>query len=262
MTHETLPYFALFDLHYGWERRERKRVPLHDPKALDLALQIAADHSPAAFVFGGDCLDCGPLSHWNSAKPGKMEGERLVAHIEAFKRDVLDPVTATLAKGARKIWLRGNHEDWLEDFMDANPALEGLLDLPTLLGLPAAGWECYATGEVAKLGKVYFMHGDTIRGGLYVAKKAVEEYGRSVRFGHHHTHQVHTMTSAVDAKDFKDGVAVPCLCDRSPGYMERKPNRWVKGVLRGWSLPNGDFHDAVHVFANGQTVVDGKVYRA
>jgi hypothetical protein len=254
------PYLALFDLHHGWERQNRTRVPLHDPKALDLALAIAADHKPAAFVCGGDMLDCGPISHWNENHPGKIEGEKLLAHIESFKRDVLTPFTRTLAKGARKIWLRGNHEDWIEEFVDKHPALEGLLDLPTLLGLH--DWECYPIGGVAKVGKVYFMHGDTIRGGMYVAKRAVEEYGRSVRFGHHHTYQAHTMTSAVDSKDIKTGVAVPCLCNKAPGYMDHKPNRWLQGILRGWALPNGEFHDSVHVFANNQVVVDGKLYKA
>ena len=50
-------FVALFDLHWGWERVNGHKKPLHDAKALAVALKFIADYKPDHIILGGDILD-------------------------------------------------------------------------------------------------------------------------------------------------------------------------------------------------------------
>lgn len=67
-------YAALFDLHYGYERRNGHKVPLHDMRAFGAALAFLKDFRPDTLILGGDILDCGAISHHNKGKPGLSGG--------------------------------------------------------------------------------------------------------------------------------------------------------------------------------------------
>lgn len=145
--------------------------------------------------------------------------------------------------------------------LDDDPALEGLIDLDTLLHLTEDGTRLREFSDPHNIGKVTFIHGHEICGGEHVAKAAVINYERSIRFGHHHTYQTYTKTSAIDQKLGKTGIAVPCLCSKGPKYGEGKPNRWVQGFNFGYIHPNGEFTDYIGVIVDGRFVWNGKVYR-
>lgn len=252
----------MFDVHYGKERLgSRHYRPIHNMKAIEPIFRFMEDFKPNAFVFGGDQLDLGEISHWNKSRRLSMEGLRLIDSLQGFRREILDPVDKLLPLDAVKRYHLGNHEDWLLDLIEENPALDGLLDLDQQLGLSARGWRVEPLGKVSKLGKVFFAHGDQIKGGEHVAKAAVTHFQRSIRFGHHHTYQVFTNTSALDARDTHTGVAVPCLCRRDLKYGEGKPNRWVNGFLWGTIYSDGSFTDQVTVIVDGKFYANGKTYQ-
>lgn len=219
------------------------------------------DFKPNAFVFGGDQHDFGEISHWNKAKRLSLEGLRLIDSIQGFRRDLLDVVDQLLPTHSIKSYHLGNHEDWLKDLLDENPALEGSIDLDALLGLTSRGWRVVPLEQASKLGKLHFVHGQQIKGGEHVAKAAVTHFERSIRFGHHHTYQVYTKTAALDARDVHTGIAVPCLCRRDLKYGEGKPNRWVNGFLYGTIFPDGNFTDQVVIISDGRFHANGKTYR-
>ncbi len=195
--------------------------------------------------------------------------------IEEYDSLVLDPideimgnrplpswaVTKRLVRGGRKKKLKGNHEAWIDQLVDREPGLEGLLDLPTLLKFDKRGWEYFDSGDVVKLGKVSFTHGDTIPGGgEHFAKAAVYAFGGSVRVGHHHTYQVYTKHSPVDAGDVHSGVGVPALCHKAPSYGKKTPNKWALGFNYGYIFEDGSFNDYVPIITNGRLVANGRVY--
>lgn len=251
---------AAFDLHYGYANKSRHKIPLHDPKALDVFLQFVSDFQPHDIVLGGDILDCGAISHHNHKKPGKTEGLRLLSDAMGCTKEVVAPLESMVKdKSALLTYHVGNHEDWINDLLDREPTLDGLLDLEVLLGL--GNWDIIPQGEASRLGKLHFVHGDQVRGGEHVAKAAVTYYERNIRFGHHHTYQAYTKTSALDVKQAKTGVSVPCLCRRDQPYGEGAPNRWAQGFLFGETYPNGDFQDFVAVLVDGKFVWNGKVYK-
>jgi hypothetical protein len=248
-------FVALFDIHWGYERRGGHKVPLHDPKAVNVAMKFAHDFKPDYFILGGDALDCGAISHHNKKKPGNIEGLRLLTDAEELYRKVIQPAEKC---SKNQVFIVGNHCDWLNDLTIEIPALEGILSVNKLLHLDK--WRVIEQGGAYNLGKLTFVHGDTVSGGEHVAKAAVINYERNIRFGHHHTFQTYTKTSPVDQKLAKTGIAVPCLCSKGPKYGEGKPNRWAQGFLYGYVGPGGYFNDSVVIISDSKAIIEGKLY--
>lgn len=250
-------FIFLTDLHFGYERKGGHKVPLHDLKALKVVLDFAKDFKPDHVILGGDILDCGLISHHNHGKPGAVEGFRLLADANGLNEALIKPLEALKAKSYT--YLTGNHEDWLTDLTDQIPALEGVIDIRSVLKLDPK-WVIMPIGSTFKLGKLVFIHGDQVKGGEHCAKWATVAYEANVRFGHHHTLQIYTKTSAIDANGHT-GIAVPCLCRKDPKYGGGSPNRWVQGFDWGYvNGPEGRFGDYISVIINGKSLINGKVY--
>lgn len=249
----------LTDLHFGYERKNGHKVALHDPKAWDVTLSFLSDFKPHHLILGGDILDCGAISHHNKGKPGRTEGLRLIKDAEECQESVIAPLKGIVG-GASVSYILGNHEDWLKDFEEENPSVEGYFEVRDMLAIPDK-WRMIDCGSHLSLGKLTFLHGDQLTGGEGVAKKAVGDYERSVRFGHFHTYRVHTKTSALDLRLGRTGIAVPCLCTKDPKYGEGRANSWVQGFNYGYIHEDGTFNDYVPIITNGRTCVNGKVYR-
>lgn len=245
------------DQHFGYERKSGHKVPLHDPKAIDVMLKFASDFKPDVFILGGDTLDCGAVSHHNKLKPGNVEGLRLKGDAEECRSTLISP----LEKVAKKlIYMIGNHEDWLADLTIEIPALEGIVDVQSLLKLNK--WDVIAQGGKYVLGKMVFRHGDKLKGGEHIAKAAVINEEKSIRFGHHHTHQLYTKTVADEYRNGKTGMAVGCLCTKGPKYNEGAANRWSQGFLYGYVREGGFFNDYHVTIIDGRADINGKVYKS
>jgi len=249
-------YVALYDLHFGFERKNRHKVPLHDLKAINAALDFIRDFKPDTVVLGGDALDCGAISHHNRGKAGRIEGLKLLADAKLFRQEVLSVIEG-LAK--QFVYITGNHEAWLEDLMEEEPGLEGVLDLSEILSLDRR-WKIIPQGGYHHLGKLTFIHGDQLKSNEYCAKNAVLAYQRNIRFGHFHTFQAYTMTSACDTDMGRTGVAIPCLCRKDPSYGNSAPNKWVQGFNYGYVWDNGNFNDYTPIIVKGQFFANGKRY--
>lgn len=250
-------FVALYDAHFGYERRNGHKVALHDEKAISVATQFIADFKPDHTILGGDILDCGCISHHNHGKPGATEGFRLLADAIECRGEIIGPVEEATKKSLT--YIVGNHEAWCEDLVEQIPALEGIVDVASLLKL-GSKWKVVPQGDIHKLGKLVFMHGDQVKGGEHSAKWATVAYEANVRFGHHHTYQTYTKTSAIQGNGHT-GICVPCLCRKGPKYGGGSPNRWVQGFLYGYIHDDGMFNDYVPVITNGKAVIEGKMYK-
>jgi predicted phosphodiesterase len=254
-------FLAIWDTHIGFERKNKNLVPLHDSKAIKAMLAFAKDFKPDTVVLGGDILDCGAISHWNDNKPGATEGMRLAKDAQVARDLLVKPLEATMSKGkVKKIFIGGNHEAWIDDLLEKQPGLEGLIDPATLLGLNDS-WKILPQGEIYRLSPhLVVCHGDQVKGGEHVAKAAVTNFQTSIRFGHHHTYQAYTATSPIYQELPRTGVAVPCLCTKDQKYGEGRPNKWAQGFLYGYIHSDGTFHDSVAIIVNGKTTINGKTY--
>ena len=253
-------FVALYDLHFGFERitTKGKRVlrTLHNLPAIKAATAFIKDFKPDVLILGGDQLNCGPISHWNRGKPRLTEDFRLKAEMDLLDNLILKPFAGI----AEKVWLDGNHEHWIDQFLDENPGIEGLVEPAEYLRLKERGWQLRSQGEIYKLGKLNFIHGDTVRGRRNVAAKLVSEYRRNIRAGHHHTFEVATDVTPYDRSDFHTGISIPAMSSATPAYTKNAPSNFQQGFLFGWVQPNGCFSDYVVVINKGQFVWNGKVY--
>lgn len=247
------------DTHYGHEIAGGKKRELHDPKAIDAVMQFCSDFKPDIFVHGGDALDMGAISHWNKSKRKSSEGLRVLEDIHKAKGGLIDPLNSVLPD-AQKIFITGNHERFAEDLMEEYPGLEGLIGVDETLRLTETGWKVLPLGAMAKIGKLHFMHGDTLPSSNF-AKAAVERYEKSVRFGHFHTFQAYTKISALDIKDARTGIAVPCLCKTAPAYGRSAPNAWLNGFMVAYLFPDGSYNDTVVVITDSKFHWNGTTYR-
>lgn len=250
-------FIALYDIHWGYERRAGKLKPFHNARAIDAVLDFASDFKPDVVILGGDIIDCGAVSHHNAHVRRPVEGLRLLQDAAELRANVLAPLEE-ITHGGDLRYIIGNHEDWLSDIVDQTPALEGIIGVEQLLKLDK--WKVIPQGGVTRVGKLWFMHGDTVRSSVNPAKYAVETYERSIRFGHHHTYAVYTKTNAIDVTDARTGIAVPCLCNKNPRYLEGKPSRWLTGFNYGFLEPNGGFNDYVPIITDGKFTAEGKRY--
>ena len=251
-----LRFIALWDIHWGFERRNRKKIPIHDPRTLASVLSFARDFKPDVVVWGGDLLDCSAISHHNRKKRLAVEDLRL-AEDAAGLAHFMGQLRAA-GSVEQEYYLLGNHEDWLRDVVEEYPALEGILSVRNLLQLPESVAMVDQGGSL-QLGKLVFLHGDQLKGGDYVAKRNGEIYAKNIRFGHYHTYQVATRCSPLDQDDIHTAIAVPCLCRRDLSYGEGAPNKWAQGFLWGYLGPKS-FTDQVTVVTKRGFTALGKDY--
>lgn len=234
-------------------------LPHHDEHALSVALQILKAHKPDIVVFIGDFLDCEPLSHWLRDKKRLVEGLRMW---EDFKlgNDILDQIEEVCK---RWVFIEGNHEDWIRQYIDEHPEVEGFFELDKGLEFEKRRKRGVRIthlkyGQTHKIGKAYFTHGTYTC--MHHAKKHVDEYGRSIIYGHLHTIQQYVKVSPVDVEDKHLGLCIGCLCSKNPEYMRNKPNGWVHAITTGYIRRDGSFNISPTIIVNGKATFNGKTY--
>ena len=247
---------ALYDLHY----------PLYEPACLSVALQLAKDYPPDIFILGGDNLNCGSVSSHGPSPKEKIDNP-MDKEFEGFNRDILQPIESLKIK--EKILFVGNHEMWLYDYMAANPQLGDDLDFVKRLNLKERGWKIIPYKQFYHVGKLCFHHGDwrpNRKGNSYGAKhhamKALEISGKSVRYGHLHTLQLHTIIRQAKQQSPMTGMCIPCACLFDQPYLEGAYTAWLQGVYLGWVRDDGSFSDYSLVLTKGKTTFAGKTYIA
>jgi hypothetical protein len=220
----TYRVLSLFDVH----------VPEADAFAFRAVLDFARDVQPEHIVIGGDFLELESCSqHGGVANP-----HALVDEIKAGRK-ALDRLREACPSAAFT-YLEGNHETRLSRVVAvALPTFDGALDLPSLLRLPELDcawvpyrklWRPFPEAQLA------YTHGEWAS--LHHAKKHVEAYGVSVRYGHTHRPQAYTRSYG-DGR-ILSGVGTGCLRTLDPAWS---------GPNNGWS----------HGFGFDEFTADGAV---
>src|SRR5690348_16760821 len=113
-------WIGAFDLHY----------PKYDKKTFNamLAFIRAYRGKITGFIFGGDQFDNEVISHHTKGKPLYRVPGGFKRDEEGFERDILTPVERTLPRDCEKVWIKGNHERFEDDFIEEHPELQGALD--------------------------------------------------------------------------------------------------------------------------------------
>ena len=247
-------------IHYG-----DVHYPFQDDSALSVFYQIVRSVKPDLIACHGDLLDCWGISSFQKDLHHRVSlGEEIgmaQRHLNLLNH---------LAPRARKLLLKGNHEDRLQREirrMATKPeALEILrlpqiseaLTWPALLDLDVHGWE-YHDKRTLLFDRLILKHGNVVRKwSAYSAKEEHARYNKSGISGHTHRRGVfeHTDWNGVHAW-WEHG----CLCNLEPEYVE-DPN-WQQGFLVvTWSDNRSQFSVEEVRIHEGATIFRGRQFTA
>ncbi|NIT60358.1 MAG: hypothetical protein GWN00_30390, partial [Aliifodinibius sp.] len=160
----------------------------------------------------GDQLNLDMVSYWTREKPLLREMQRVMKEYEGFDYEILK-VHEELVK-AERVWMIGNHEYRVTNYLESHPELIGMLEPEIWLKLEKRKYEVIPFNHAYKLGKLNVIHGWYHN--QQHAKKHVFDFERNVVYAHNHTCQEFTKHSPMDVKDFHSATCLPCLCDLNP----------------------------------------------
>jgi len=151
---------------------------------------------------------------------------------------------------------------WVEDVVDKNPQLEGLIEYYNILDFKKrnikfirwieknGGRGCY------DIGKLRLIHGEYT--GQYHAAKTSNSYSKNVVYGH--THDIQSFTKITNDGDIHQAQSIGCLCQLSPGYMKGRPNKWVNGFGVLYTRDDGTFNVYTVIISNNKFTFNDKTY--
>lgn len=242
-----LSYLVIADTH----------IPEHNMTAIKSILYMMDDNKFDGFIHLGDALDLACISHWNKNKKLTSEGMKLKEDY-IIGNAILDEFDKRLPEGCDKHFMYGNHEDWYYQFIENNPALEGMYAPKDSLKLEERGYKVYDQyNDIFRIGRLSFTHG--IYTGMHYVKKHIDECKTNIMFGHLHSGRMRFESSPAKQLAIA-GYALGCLCDMSPDYMKGRPNKWTHGFAIVYFYPDGSFDVDLKRIVKGKFVYNNKLY--
>lgn len=237
-------------------------VPAEDKLTLRGVERYMADHKWDEIIYLGDFMTLDVISSHNKNNLRAISGQSLSKDYAAGNV-VLDR-HQKIAPQAKFVLLEGNHEFRTERFINAQPQLEGLVEVPIRLDLKGRGIEwvpSWSKGKLYTKGKANYSHGKYH--GRNHARKHMENYGVNIFYGHTHDEE---LFSKVFHGDNNTVVAhsLGCLCDYEQPYLQGSPTNWQQAFATFWFRPDGFFNYTVtkifnHAFVSPEGVFyDGK----
>lgn len=275
------------DIQAGFRRYEDGTLdPTHDPKALNVALQIIKDSQPDEVILNGDNLDLPMLGRYAQESTFAQTLNPTLDYVHEF----LAQIRAN-APNTKMVYLAGNHEIRLSKYiMQYAEKLYGvkqagteqrILTVPFLLNL--AGVECeYRSGYPANSywlnERLKVIHGNTVRQAGRTAAAIVSKEETSTLFGHIHRHEYAARTAqGYNAARYIIAQSFGCLArvdGAVPSYgsavddMTDQPvtnhENWQQGVgavyYQAGDKPFDTQQVHIQTFNGYQTRFNGKVY--
>lgn len=233
-------------------------LPKQNIKALSCLFKSIKLLKPSGITLNGDIGDWGtfsrhtrfsaPKCHWNDSQY-YQESLKDYSAVNIF----LDTIQK-IAPGARKRYNFGNHEIWVDDFIDESPRIRyEKFSLQERLSLHKRGYEVQQYGKFTNLGKLRVTHG--LYTGQHHAKKHVDMMGASILYGHLHDIQVYSKVTPEDVSHM--AWCNGCLCNLNPEYLRSKPQNWNHGFAVVYVWPDGNFQVDIIRINKGRCIVNG-----
>ncbi len=220
----------------------------------DSVKKFLKEFKPDKTYLLGDFAECASLSHWEMDSKRKMEGKRHFNEINTLKRE-LD----FIQKYSKEvIWFEGNHENWVEQYIDNHPEVEGLVEYPVLLDLKKRGIEWVKHNDLYRIGQLYMAHGMWI--GEHHAKLHLSKLGCNIVYGHTHRSQVYGINMVMQ-KTLK-AWGLGCLCNKKPSYLRGKAGSWDHQFAVLYVASNGEFNLYPIDIINNRFYFNGKSYES
>jgi len=189
------------------------------PKVYSVVKKFVKDFQPHETILLGDFMDVSALSAWDFDKRQNMEGRRFKKEISCADREI-----KFLEKHSKKItYICGNHEYRVDRYLEKNPEMQGLIEIPILLSLKNRSINWVTVDEIYSKGHLNFIHGWYVT--KYHAAKHLDVIGDCVVYGHTHLPQNYSKNLALHKEIMAYGLG--CLCDKAPEYMHGRFANWI-----------------------------------
>jgi hypothetical protein len=233
-------------------------VKYMDKRAVSSYLKFLEWYQPDVHLIFGDFADCDGISHWES---DSLEPRRLVPEMLQARNLLKDLVNST-PRASTRIFLTGNHEDWIRQGMGEMPQLfDGIeklgvdISVDKLLDLPFYGYQSFPVNDLVKIGNAHFTHG------LYTAsahaKRHMSVIKANIYYGHTHDRQVWNETSI---NGDVEAASQGCLSRLDAKFLRGKPNNWKHGHGAWEFFPDGSYtHYWVPIF-HGRSSFAGNIF--
>ena len=144
-----------------------KHFPFEDKKAIKVLCKAIELVKPDIYIDLGDTGEWESVSHWQWKKKKRppLEYQLPFVHkeIKAVNKG-MDIIDRSLDKAGTKErhFCEGNHEDWLNRFVEENPYLAKEMLVEHALKLKERGYKYHRIGKMLKIGKIHFYHGQEL----------------------------------------------------------------------------------------------------
>lgn len=274
------------DIQAGYYRTPNGDLePIHDERAIAVALAVIADEQPAVVVLNGDNLDADEWGKYRTSPVFQQTTQATVDRLTLFAEQL-----RAAAPSAEIVWLEGNHEARLPNLiLDNARAAFGLrrgrevqgwpvLSLPHLCHFDASGIR-YVSGYPANEhwlnDNLRVIHGHKVKSGGSTAHAYLDDARVSTVFGHVHRRELAQRTRHTrNGPRTVTAVSFGCLCRLDGvvpstkggidvhGQPVRTTEDWQNGVGVIRFQPGDGLHVVEHIeILNGWAMHKGKEYR-
>lgn len=173
--------------------------------------------------------------------------------------DFMNDLTVILSKaGCNEMHLiEGNHEVWLDNFVEEHPYLPQYKP-ENLLHLKGRGWKYHPYGEYIKFGRLYITHGGHFTS-KHHACQSVTNTGKSILYGHLHSTQLHKI-STLDGD--RGAWCIGCLAKLEKRFLKGRPTSWSHAFAIVHIYGNNDFQVELLDIVGGKVNVWGNLVKA
>jgi len=232
-------------------------VPYEDKKSL-AAVEKLMKEPWDEIIQIGDFMDFDCISSHNKNNLRAIQGKTIFQDY-AYANTILDRWQKITR--AKITIIEGNHEDRVNRYIDANPQLEGIVEVPVGLRLKERGinwvpfWQ--DNRKTYTIGKATFIHGNKTTN--FHTKAMAQMYGRNIFYGHTHDVQSFSVQTAGDDNTYV-GQSLGCLVKYGYGYMRGKPSKWQQAVAAFHFFEDGNFtYEVIRIFKH-RFYFNGKTY--
>ena len=206
-------------------------APLHDEPYIRVLLDAIGLVQPERLVCLGDIGEWDSISPWRAKKKKRPPLEYVLPELDkdvAAVNELLDDIDEAAKKAGvkKKQMIIGNHEMWLEHFVEEHPYLSKYRPA-NAMRLRERGWKWTPNNEIYKLGNLYLYHGNGYSGKYHAANHIAKFGGADMMYGHAHDYQVH---SAANVNGTSRAYCIGC-----GKKMDRDSNQWIGPRAINWS---------------------------
>jgi hypothetical protein len=253
--------------------------PIHDRRALDVALQITNYLDPDRVILLGDNLDLAEMSTKYLTTPDfYFTTQASLVELSWWLSKI-----RSINDNTRIDYLAGNHENRANKYLNEKAlTMYGLKNVNDLKGPPALSVEKllslsdldiayhqYPAGKVAINSNLVCIHGEIAKGG---SGATVSELVKSARVstiqGHIHRHEIATKTTwdAFDNYHMYTAASFGCLCRIDPGVVPGMLHRqnWQQGIGVVWYEEGGleQFRMEFIPIIDGRAIYTNEIFEA